>query len=63
MVERAHRHVKDALRAGEAGAEWPDPLAWVLMGLRATLKESNGVSSAQLVFGQPLTLPGELTDV
>ena len=24
---------------------------------------SNGVSSAQLVFGQPLTLPGELTDV
>ena len=63
MVERAHRHVKDALRAREAGAEWPDPLAWVLMGLRATLKESNGVSSARLVFGQPLTLPGELTDV
>ena len=33
------------------------------MGLRATPKESNGVSSAQLVFGQPLILPGELTDI
>ena len=63
MVERAHRQLKDALRAREAGAEWPDHLAWVLMGLRAAPKESNGVSSAQLVFGQPLTLPGEVTDV
>ncbi len=63
MVERAHRQLKDALRAREAGAEWPDHLAWVLMGLRTAPKESNGISSAQLVFGQPLTLPGELTDV
>ena len=63
MVERAHRQLKDALRAREAGAEWPDHLAWVLIGLRAASKESNCVSSAQLVFGQPLILPGELTDV
>ena len=40
MVERAHRQLKDALRAREAGAEWPDHLAWVLMGLRAAPKES-----------------------
>ena len=46
MVVRAHRQLKDALRAREAGAEWPDHLAWVLMGLRAAPKESNGVSSA-----------------
>ena len=63
MVERAHRQLKDALRAREAGAEWPDHLAWVLMGLHAAPKEANGVSSAQLVFGQPLILPGELTDI
>ena len=63
MVECAHRQLKDALRAREAGAEWPDHLAWVLMGLCAAPKESNGVSSAQLVFGQPLILPGELTDI
>ena len=63
MVERAHRQLKDALRAREAGAEWPHHLAWVLMGLRAAPKESNGVLSAQLVFGQPLILPGEMTDI
>ena len=63
MIDCAHRQLKDALRAREAGAEWPDHLAWVLMGLHAAPKESNGVSSAQLVFSQPLTLPGELTDV
>ena len=33
------------------------------MGLPAAPKESNGVSFAQLVFGQPLILLGELTDV
>ena len=63
MVERAHRQLKDALRAREAGADWPDHLAWVLLGLHAPPKESNSISSAQLVFGQPLVLPGELTDV
>ena len=63
MVERAHRQIKDALRAREAGADWPDHLPYVLLGLRAAPKESNGMSSAQLVFGQPLVLPGELKDV
>ena len=63
MVERAHRQLKDALRAHEAGADWPDHLAWVLLGLRAAPKESSELSSAQLVFGQPLILPGELKDV
>lgn len=63
MVERPHRQLKDALRAREAGADWPDHLPYVLLGLRAAPKEANGVSSAQLVFGQPLVLPGELKDV
>ena len=35
----------------------------MLLGLRAAPKESNSISSAQLVFGQPLVLLGELTDV
>ena len=33
------------------------------MGLRAAPKETTGLSSAQLVLGQPLVLPGELKDV
>jgi hypothetical protein len=35
MVERAHRQVKDALRAKLAGARWPEKMPWVLLGLRA----------------------------
>jgi transposase InsO family protein len=39
MVERAHRQIKDALRARLAGVEWPQHLPWVLLGLRAAPKE------------------------
>ena len=63
MVERVHRQLKNALCAREAGAEWPEHLPWVLLGLRAAPKETLGLSSAQLVMGQPLVLPGELKDV
>jgi transposase InsO family protein len=61
LVERAHRQLKDALRAREAGFDWPAHLPWVLLGLRAAPKEVSGFSSAEAVYGQPLTLPGELS--
>jgi hypothetical protein len=32
-----------------------------LLGLRAAPKEVSGISSAEAVYGQPLTLPGELS--
>jgi transposase InsO family protein len=60
LVERTHRQLKDALRAREAGADWPTHLPWVLLGLRTAPKEISGFSSAEAVFGQPLVLPGEL---
>jgi hypothetical protein len=60
LVERAHRQLKDSLRARQAGMDWPAHLPWVLLGLRAAPKEISGVSSAKAVFCQPLTLPGEL---
>jgi len=59
MVERCHRQLKDALRARLAGTCWPDHLPWVLLGLRAAPKEDSGVSSAELLYGTPLTLPGQ----
>jgi hypothetical protein len=52
LVERTHRQIKEALRARLAGNKWPENLPWVLFGLRA--------ASAELVFGTPLTLPGQL---
>jgi transposase InsO family protein len=63
MVERFHRSLKDALRARCSGLDWPSHLPWVLLGLRAAPKEDSGISSAQVVYGSPLVLPGELHDM
>jgi len=62
MIERAHRQLKDALRARLASNDWPDHLPWVLLGLRAAPKEDSGISSAELVLGSPLVLPGQFLD-
>jgi hypothetical protein len=58
MVERLHCRIKDALRARLATAAWPQHLPWVLLGLRSFPQEDSGLSSAELVYGTPLTLPG-----
>jgi transposase InsO family protein len=59
MVERCHRQLKDTLRARSAANDWPDHLPWVLLGLRAVPKEDSAVSSAEMVLGDPLVLPGQ----
>jgi cleavage and polyadenylation specificity factor subunit 1 len=59
MIERSHRQIKDALRARLAASDWTAHLPWVLLGLRAAPKEAAGISSAETVFGAPLTLPGD----
>jgi transposase InsO family protein len=60
LVERFHRQLKDALRARLAGVHWAEHLPWVLLGLRAAPKEDSNISSAEMLYGSPLTLPGEL---
>ena len=60
MVERSHRQLKDALRAG---ADWPSHLPWVLLGLLTAPKEDSSISSAELLYGAPLVLPGQLPGV
>jgi Integrase zinc binding domain/Integrase core domain len=55
LVERAHRRLKDALKARLAGPDWPLHLPWVLLGLRAAPREDSGVSAAELVYGVPLS--------
>ena len=63
MIERFHRQLKDALRSRLAGVDWVAHLPWVLLGLRSAPKEDSGLSSAELLYGTPLTLPGELLSV
>jgi len=60
MVERAHRQLKDALRARLVGVNWMEHLPWVLLGLRAAPKEDSAVCSAELVYGAAPRLPKEL---
>ena len=62
LVERFHRQLKDSLRARLAVRDWPSHLPWVLLGLRSAPKEDHNVSSAELLYGTPLALPGELLD-
>ena len=59
LVERLHRHLKASLIARLKGSTWMDELPWVLLGIRTAPKEDLGVSVAELVYGGPLTLPGE----
>ncbi len=59
LVERAHRQLKASFRARGAGTDWPAHLHWVLLGLHAAPKEISGVSSAEAVYGEQLTLPGD----
>ena len=45
-----------------AGADWYHHLPWVLLGFRSAPKEDSAVSSAEMVYGSPLTLPGQFLD-
>lgn len=59
LVERFHRHMKASLKARLTGPDWTDELPWVMLGIRTAPKEDLGSSSAELVYGTPLTVPGE----
>ncbi|XP_045136327.1 uncharacterized protein LOC123519259 [Portunus trituberculatus] len=58
LLERFHRHMKASLRARLTGPNWMDDLPWVMLGIRTAPKEDLGTSSAELVYGAPLTIPG-----
>jgi hypothetical protein len=61
-VERFHRQLKEALRARLDNQDWPSHLPWVMLGLRSAPKEDCGLSSAEMVYGEALTLPGEFLE-
>jgi hypothetical protein len=53
---RFHRQLKDALRSRLDNQDLLSHLPWVLLGLRAAPKEDSAISSAEMVYGEPLTL-------
>ena len=62
MIERFHRVLKERLVARDPTAHWMSHLPMVLLGIRASIREDGYVSSAHLVFGVPLRLPGQFLE-
>ena len=59
-IERLHRHLKDTLTAKESASDWILKLPLVMLGIRSTYKQDLQCTSAELVYGTTLRLPGEL---
>src|SRR6201990_3600003 len=62
MVERFHRQLKASLAAHPRSERWTEALPFVLLGIRSAMKENLQCTSAELVYGSPLRLPGEFFD-
>ncbi len=62
LVERFHRRLKESLIAlcRDEQEKWFWRLPCALLAIRTTLKPDLGASPADLVYGEGLTVPGEL---
>lgn len=58
LIERFHRQLKAAITC-HADINWTETLPIVLLGIRSAFKEDIQCSSAELLYGEPLRLPGE----
>ena len=58
LVERLHRQLKAAIKCRNSD-RWTEELPLVLLGIRCAHKEDLNATSAELVYGQSLRLPGE----
>ncbi|XP_071575188.1 uncharacterized protein [Temnothorax nylanderi] len=61
MVERFHRQMKAAIKCHET-TDWTEVLPIVLMEIRAAWKEDLDATPAELVFGEPIRLPGQFLE-
>ena len=59
LVKRLHRHLKSSLEARLKGPNWVDELPWVLLSIRTAPNEDLCCYTTELVYGTPLTLPGD----
>ncbi|GBM94414.1 Retrovirus-related Pol polyprotein from transposon 297 [Araneus ventricosus] len=60
MVERLHRQLKASLMCRLGSTErWVQQLPTILLGIRTAFKEDINASSAELVYGSNLRLPGQ----
>ena len=60
MIECFYRQLKAALRAYPDQQRWSEYVPIVLLGSRAAIKEDLGYFPGELVYGVPLSLPGQM---
>jgi transposase InsO family protein len=58
LVERFHRTLKAAIMC-HADQHWTEALPLVLLGIHSSFKADLQASSAELVYGETLRIPGE----
>ncbi|BHF82359.1 hypothetical protein SprV_0802549600 [Sparganum proliferum] len=61
-VERFHRQLKASLRAHDNPSHWSENLPLVMLGIRTALKPDLECSTAELVYGTTLRIPGDFFD-
>lgn len=59
MVERFHRQLKASLKSCPSSVRWTYSLPLVLLGIRVALKQDLRCSTAEMVYGTTLRVPGE----
>ena len=59
LVERFHRTLKAALKTSSDPANWYHRLPLILLGIRSSVRSDANCSSAELVYGTTLRVPGE----
>ncbi|XP_025271367.1 uncharacterized protein LOC112639982 [Camponotus floridanus] len=58
LVERFHRQLKTAIKCHQT-ENWVEILPVILMGIRAAWKEDLQATTAEMVYGEPIKLPGQ----
>ena len=59
LIELFHQQIKTSLKMHPQPASWTDSLPIVLLGIRTQLKDDLQCTTAELVYGITLRLPGE----
>ena len=59
-IRDRHRTLKERIMARSSSPDWMAHLPWVLLGIRASVREDSDTSPAELLYGTVLRLPGQL---
>lgn len=59
LIERFHRQLKASLKCSSNSIKWTDSLPLVLLGIRTAVKDDLQCTTAELVYGTTLRIPGE----